>query len=363
MANFESIFRKETKKAELHPKRITKWIHYSKLKDNPSQYCDEADQDEIVALADLIEADGEVLQDLLVRKTDVDEYEIIAGHKRRRACRLLVEERGKEEFALLPCVVKNVSDVRAEFQLYSSNGHHEKTAYEIMHELERMKYLLENYPEEFPHLQTGRMVERLAKQFNMKKTTVGEYQAIANNLGEKGMDKFREGELKKSAALELAGLTVKEQDRLVEEGRTSLREIREYKQERLDREKNLPAEATLDEANIKQDLPELKNTEQRKEWLRNYRDWGIWYEDNHIGVKYYKYDFSNGARLIVEEYEEYSMYVGDFFSSYFHLVGGPEPPKGKYGVGKWNRHKNYSRHADSETELIEFLKFIQKGGC
>ena len=93
MARIDSIFKSETKKAEQHPKRITKWIHYTKLHDNKDQYCNAPDKEAIEALADLIEADGEVLQDLLVRKTDTDEYEIVAGHKRRQACRLLVEER------------------------------------------------------------------------------------------------------------------------------------------------------------------------------------------------------------------------------------------------------------------------------
>lgn len=46
------------------------------------QYCDAKDKEEIEGLADLIEADGMVLQDLLVRKTNSDEYKIIAGHKR-----------------------------------------------------------------------------------------------------------------------------------------------------------------------------------------------------------------------------------------------------------------------------------------
>ena len=85
MARIDSIFKSETKKAEQHPKRITKWIHYTNLRDHEAQYCNEKDGEEIEALADLIEADGEVLQDLLVKKTDTDEYKIIAGHKRRRA--------------------------------------------------------------------------------------------------------------------------------------------------------------------------------------------------------------------------------------------------------------------------------------
>ena len=42
----------------------------------------------------------------------------------------------------------------------------------------------------------------------------------------------------------------------------------------------------------------MRNNDQRKEWLRNYKAWGLWYTDEHIGVRYYKYDFANGARLI-----------------------------------------------------------------
>ena len=231
MAKFEKIFNAapEARKKESLPRRETKWIHYSKLKDNENQYCNEKDKAEIVALAGIIEADGMVLQNLLVRKTDADEYEIIGGHKRRRACRYLVEEEGKKQYEFLPCMIENISDVCAEFQLYSSNIHHQKDDYEIMHELERMKYLLENYPEEFPHLQTGRMVERLAKQMNMKRTTVGEYLTISKNLGEKAMEAFREGEMNKSAALEMSSLPEEEQDTLVEQGVTAQKDIQAYK--------------------------------------------------------------------------------------------------------------------------------------
>lgn len=112
------------------------------------------------------------------------------------------------------------------------------------------------------------------------------------------------------------------------------------------------------------ELPVMKNNDQRKEWLRDYHSWGLWYEDKNIGAKYYKYDFDNGARLIAEEYEEFiDSYAGNYISSHLHLIGGPEPPKHpKYGLGKWNRHEKYSRYPDSETELVEFLKETQKGG-
>ena len=109
---------------------------------------------------------------------------------------------------------------------------------------------------------------------------------------------------------------------------------------------------------VQPSLPKLKNNDQRKEWLENYRDWGIWYKDEHIGATYYRYQFDNGTVLIVEEYE--NEYTGTYISSYFHLVGGTEPPR-KSGIPKWTKHEKYSRYPNSETELVEFLKEIQKG--
>lgn len=109
-------------------------------------------------------------------------------------------------------------------------------------------------------------------------------------------------------------------------------------------------------------LPIMKNNDQRKEWLRNYKSWGLWYEDKNVGIKYYKYDFANGARLIVEEFapdpSEKSQWYTPGEHHYMHLVGGPKPEcqndKG------WSYHSRYNKYQNSETELVEFLKEIQK---
>ncbi|MCB6334938.1 hypothetical protein LI292_18020, partial [Blautia obeum] len=72
-------------------------------------------------------------------------------------------------------------------------------------------------------------------------------------------------------------------------------------------------------------LPVMKNNDQRKEWLRNYKAWGLWYTDEHIRVRYYKYDFENGARLIAEEYDPEEVkdsWWTHIETSYMHLVGG-----------------------------------------
>ena len=107
----------------------------------------------------------------------------------------------------------------------------------------------------------------------------------------------------------------------------------------------------------------MKNNDQRKEWLRNYKSWGLWYEDKNVGIKYYKYDFANGARLIVEEYKKEHVPENSWYVPkepyYMHLTGGPEPDR-KGGIPKWTYHTHYNKYPNSESELVEFLKEIQK---
>lgn len=235
MAKLSSVFNREiAEKTVHHPKKTTKWIHYTKLKASKYQYCDAKEKEEIESLADSIEAIGEVLENLLVRKTDTDEYEILGGHKRCAACRLLVEERGREDFAFLPCNEKKESEARSHFMVLASNIHHIETPYEKMHKLTTMKNLIENYPEEFPDVQKGRMVERLARMCDMKKTTVGEYLSIAKNLGDDAMEAFKEGRVEKSAAVTLAGMPKDTQRHVLELGITTDAALKEYKKENME---------------------------------------------------------------------------------------------------------------------------------
>lgn len=104
-------------------------------------------------------------------------------------------------------------------------------------------------------------------------------------------------------------------------------------------------------------LPVLKNIEQRKEWLKNYKDWGLWYRDDNIDVNYYKFDFEDGSRLVVAEYPNRHSYWGngrkdEFF---YHLL---EKDKKAY-EGK-NYDESFRNQPDCETYLVEFLKKIQR---
>lgn len=113
---------------------------------------------------------------------------------------------------------------------------------------------------------------------------------------------------------------------------------------------------TFPEKVTQPELPALKNVEQRKEWLKKYKDWGLWYRDDNIDVNYYKFDFKGGSRLIVAEYpQRYCYWTKKRQDEYFfHLL----EKKKKAHEGTYD--ESFRNHTDSETYLVEFLKNIQK---
>lgn len=331
MARIDDIFKKEIRHADTQRKRKGKfrWVHYTKLHKNKDQYCDPT-PDEIERLADLIDAEGEVLQDLVIRKTGPDEYEIVAGHKRHLACRMLVEERGKKEYEFLPCYEINDSEVRSEFRVYATNGYHEKTDYEKMHEIERMRALLTEHPEEFPNVQGGRMVERLAQIMDIKKTTVGEYLTISKNLSEKGMALFKTGQLKKSAAVALAGIPETEQDKLLDQGIITHKQIKESREVRKpERELKKPDKTDQEYLNAAAEhlikslwdwflqdhmnrvqLVERSPEEIKKKLGRDHRSWHFLTENGTVHINLFD-DY-------VQVWDEKGEYIGDF--EWFYLA-------------------------------------------
>lgn len=116
-----------------------------------------------------------------------------------------------------------------------------------------------------------------------------------------------------------------------------------------------------EEETIQPELPRLKNNEERKEWLRNYKTWPLRHADAYTGAKYYEYRFDNGAVLVAEEWKaEGDRYIPDHETVHLHLIGGPEAPRGQYGIRKWETHEKFNRFPDSETAIVEFLKAAQK---
>lgn len=216
------------------------YIPYEYLHRSPYQYRDwgrtnEQIQEQVESLAFDIEVDGRIQQPCIVRETMTgkkDDYEIVAGHHRILAAKYLTEVKKLGGFKEVPCLVRELSDAQAEYLCNSSNNLRPKTDYQIMHELETKMRLLKEHPEEFPHLTgPGRMVDKLAKEMNLSRSTVGEYLQISKNLSEDAMKSFESGVLNKSAAVSMSGLPHVEQDRLVAAGVTKQKDIKAYKEE------------------------------------------------------------------------------------------------------------------------------------
>ncbi|MDF2485662.1 MAG: hypothetical protein K0R46_1830, partial [Herbinix sp.] len=109
---------------------------------------------------------------------------------------------------------------------------------------------------------------------------------------------------------------------------------------------------------VQPELPILKNNDQRKEWAENYKTWGEWYYEQHVDCYYYKYDFPNGDRLVVEEYRERELYwkAGTHDEQHYHLL---QKNKEAYG-SKRTYEKKYDHTTSSMSEITDYLKDLQK---
>lgn len=229
---------------EVNSKEEIVYIPYEYLHRSPYQYRDkgmteEQIQEQVESLAFDIEVDGEIEQPCVVRETvprKKDFYEIVVGHHRVLAAQYLTEVKKLTGFREVPCIIKTLSDAQAEYLCNSSNNLRPKTDWQTMHELETKLRLLKECPEQFPHLVgPGRMVDKLAKEMNLSKSTVGEYLQISKNLSDNAMESFENGEINKSAAVSMSSLSHEEQDKLIDAGIIKQKDIKAYKEEKVEK--------------------------------------------------------------------------------------------------------------------------------
>ena len=89
-------------------------IHYTQIHPSKMQFYS---QNDIGEQADAIELAGGIMQPLVVRQQDADQYELLAGHRRLEAVKLLVENRKLNQYSMVPCHIENANDWQAEYLL------------------------------------------------------------------------------------------------------------------------------------------------------------------------------------------------------------------------------------------------------
>lgn len=166
------------------------------------------------------------------------DYRLIAGERRWRALKLLVEQ-GHKEFEFVSCQVKTPAEENEEIvQLIIANTYRNKTAKDILEEEQRLKETLQRMKKDGLTLQgykldSGRLRDIIADMLKMPTTKIAQIESINKRLIPQFTEELKEGRLTFSAAYELSGMTEEKQNDLLEkyeESGLTFKEIKEAKE-------------------------------------------------------------------------------------------------------------------------------------
>lgn len=187
------------------------------------------------------------------------DYRLIAGERRWRALKLLVEQ-GHKEFEFVSCQVKTPAEENEEIvQLIIANTYRNKTVKDILEEEQKLKETLQRMKKDGLTLQgykldSGRLRDIIADMLKMPITKIAQIESINKRLIPKFTEELKEGRLTFSAAYELSGMTEEEQNNLLEkyeESGLTFKEIKEAKETNRQQtdNKQIPGQIEMQEEN------------------------------------------------------------------------------------------------------------------
>lgn len=207
-------FMNEESKKEIIDDFPIKKISVKKLHPSKQNFYN-IDPKEIEALKDTIELVG-VQENLVVREITegefAGEYEIIVGHKRHLAVSELVAEGKVTEF--VPCKIdySGNSALRELILIFTNSTQRERSDYEKMHEIQRVRELLEDYARtnDLP----GRKRDIIAGILNTSKSTISRLDNIRRHIIPEFMEEYKAGKIPTATANEIAGISDERQREL-----------------------------------------------------------------------------------------------------------------------------------------------------
>ena len=198
------------------------------------------------------------------------EYEIIVGHKRHLAVSELATEGKVTEF--VPCKIdySGNSALRELILIFTNSTQRERSDYEKMHEIQRVRELLEDYAKnnDLP----GRKRDIIAGILNTSKSTISRLDNIRRHIIPEFMQEYKAGKIPTATANEIAGISDEGQQELWQQyretGSIKKKEAAAVKQE----EKPQPEakEETQTQPEKREEKPEqIKQEEPRQEEPEN----------------------------------------------------------------------------------------------
>ena len=168
------------------------------------------------------------------------DYRILSGERRWLALNMLVDE-GYKEYEIVTCKVSCPQDEDMErLELMATNSYREKNNEDLLMEVKEATAAFRNLKERGQSvpgydLKSGRIRDIVASFLGLSKTKVAQIECINNNLLERLKSLLKQDKIPFSVAYEAAGLKTKLQVKVVrryyENGKVSLKDIKEIKQQ------------------------------------------------------------------------------------------------------------------------------------
>ena len=114
------------------------------------------------------------------------------------------------------------------------------------------------------------------------------------------------------------------------------------------------------------ELPILKNNDQRAAFIDAYKTWPIWIETKETGERYYRYDLSEKAAIVVkvywkhswESYKESKDY--EYGAQQYYLMGVKSEWHNGKNVYVEDESRSFYECGTNRSALVEYLKDFQK---
>lgn len=216
---------------------------------------------------------------------DRGEYRIVAGERRWRALKMLVEK-GYTEFEKATCQIQTpASEDEETLRLIIANDYRSKTVADILEEEDRLKKTLQRMKENGQtimgiDLNSGRLRDVIADFLKMPPTKVAQIESINKHLIPEFSKELKEGRLTFSAAYEISGMNEEAQAEMLtryQENGLTYKEVREVKQqqeekaaaEQIEGQTELDTEnqfTEVEEDDIEESEDDAEDTEDEDEW-------------------------------------------------------------------------------------------------
>lgn len=211
------IFAKDYRKVRLDPRTLI-----------PSEH-NKYSQDNIEELADNMLLVGQ-LQEIIVGRVDGQDR-IIVGH-RRTAAAVLNIERGHDEFKLVDCKIKEMSESLFMLTLHSANIFNRQLSdWELTNGVAEFKKYLVKARESGELTIEGKMRDYIANVTGKSTGKINQINSINNNLCEEGKEAFKDGKINFSTAYETSRLPETKQHEVIENGELLSKDVREMVKE------------------------------------------------------------------------------------------------------------------------------------